>query len=107
MTFNMDRQYPFRKKNSSGDTKWYEDIEIQYSSKFENRIDTKDTLLFNSRYTGEYVTGNELLDYENGFQHNIPLSTNFKILQHFNLTPRVDKANKPIFKIFYEFSRIG
>ncbi len=45
MTFNMDRQYPFRRKNSTGDMKWYEDIEIQYSSKLENRITTKDTLL--------------------------------------------------------------
>jgi len=89
MTFNVDRQYPFRRKNASGETKWYEDIEIQYNSKFENRIETKDTLLFNSSYTDEYITGNNWSDFENGFQHKIPLSTNFKILQHFNLSPRI------------------
>lgn len=81
MTFNMDRQNPFRRKNSTGDTKWYEDIEIQYSSKLENRITTADTLLFH---------GTEFSDFENGFQHNIPLSTNFKILNHFNLSPRLE-----------------
>ncbi|MFC2096265.1 putative LPS assembly protein LptD [Bacteroidota bacterium] len=81
LTFNMDRQYPFRKKNATGEMKWYEDIEIQYTSKLENKITTKDTLLFN---------GTEWSDFENGFQHNIPLSTNFKILQHFNLSPRVE-----------------
>ena len=80
VTFNMDRQYPFRKKNSTGDTKWYEDIEVQYSSKLENRISTYDSLLF---------TDTKWSDFENGFQHNIPLSTNFKILKHFNLSPRV------------------
>ncbi|MBU8893542.1 MAG: LPS-assembly protein LptD [Bacteroidales bacterium] len=81
MTFNMDRQYPFRKKNSSGETKWYEDIEIQYSSKLENRIITPDSLLFN---------GTQISDFENGFQHNIPLSTNFKLLKYFNLSPKVE-----------------
>lgn len=81
MTFNMDRQYPFRRKNSTGDTKWYEDIEIQYNSKLENRITTKDTLLFH---------GTTWDDFENGFQHTIPLSTNFKILKYFNLSPRLE-----------------
>ncbi|MCD4833671.1 MAG: LPS-assembly protein LptD [Bacteroidales bacterium] len=81
MTFNMDRQNPFRRKNPTGDTKWYEDIEIQYSSKLENRITTADTLLFH---------GTEFSDFENGFHHNIPLSTNFKILNHFNLSPRLE-----------------
>lgn len=81
MTLNMDRQYPFRRKNPTGDMKWYEDIEIQYSSKMENRITTKDTLLFH---------GTEWSDFENGFQHSIPLSTNFKILKYFNLSPRVE-----------------
>jgi len=81
ITFNMDRQYPFRSKNSSGDTKWYEDIEVQYSSKMENKISTPDSLLFH---------GTSFSDFENGFQHNIPLSTNFKILKHFNLSPKVE-----------------
>jgi len=81
MTFNMDRQYPFRKENSTGDTKWYEDVEIQYSSKFENRINTIDSVLF---------TETKWTDFENGFQHSVPLSTNFKILQHFNLSPKLE-----------------
>ena len=81
MTFNMDRKNPFRRKNPTGDMKWYEDIEIQYTSKLENRIITKDTLLFN---------GTEWSDFDNGFRHSIPLSTNFKILKYFNLSPRLE-----------------
>jgi len=90
LTFNMDRQYPFRRKNATGETKWYEDIELQYSSKLQNQISTADTLLFKSDYGDEYVTGTKWSDFENGFQHSVPLSTNFKILQYFNLSPRVE-----------------
>jgi len=81
LTFNVDRQYPFRKKNASGEMKWYENIELQYSSKAENRISTADTLLFNNT---------KFSDFQNGFQHQIPISTNFKILKYFNLSPRVE-----------------
>jgi len=81
ITFNMNRQYPFRKKNASGKSKWYEDIEVQYSSKLENRVSTLDSLLF---------TETEFSDFENGFQHNIPVSTNFKLLKYFNLSPKLE-----------------
>ncbi|HRW63158.1 MAG TPA: putative LPS assembly protein LptD, partial [Bacteroidales bacterium] len=81
MTFNVDRQYPFRKKNASGEMKWYENIELQYSSKAENRISTADSLLFNDT---------KFSDFQNGFQHQVPISTNFKILKYFNLSPRVE-----------------
>jgi lipopolysaccharide assembly outer membrane protein LptD (OstA) len=81
LTFNMDRKNPFRSKNSTGDTKWYEDIEVQYNSKLENKITTADSLLF---------TETTFSDFENGFQHSIPISTNFKILQYFNLSPRLE-----------------
>lgn len=80
ITFDMSRQYPFRRKNASGKTRWYEDIEVQYSSKLENKISTKDSLLF---------TDTKFSDFRNGFQHNIPVSTNFKLLKHFNLSPRL------------------
>lgn len=81
LTFNMDRKNPFRRKNPTGDMKWYEDIEIQYNSKLENRITTVDSLLF---------TKTTFSDFENGFQHTIPLSTNLKILKYFNLSPRLE-----------------
>ncbi len=81
ITFNMNRQNPFRRKNSTGDTKWYEDIEVQYSSEMKNTISTKDSLLFNDT---------KWSDFDKGFKHNIPISTNIKILKYFNLTPKVE-----------------
>jgi lipopolysaccharide assembly outer membrane protein LptD (OstA) len=80
LTFNMDRQYPFRKKNRSGDMKWYEDIEISYKSKMENRLHTVDSLLF---------TETKFSDFENGFQQDIPLRTNIKILNFLTISPQV------------------
>jgi lipopolysaccharide assembly outer membrane protein LptD (OstA) len=81
ITFDMNRQYPFRRKNASGKSRWYEDIEVQYSSKLENKLSTTDSLLF---------TETKFTDFKNGFQHNIPVSTNFKLLKHFNLSPRLE-----------------
>lgn len=81
LTFNMDRKNPFRRKNASGETKWYEDIEISYRSKLENRITAPDSTIF---------TETQWSDFENGFQHNIPISTNIKILKYFNLSPQVE-----------------
>jgi lipopolysaccharide assembly outer membrane protein LptD (OstA) len=81
LTFNMDRKNPFRKKNATGKMKWYENIEVQYNSKLENKITTIDSLLF---------TETTFSDFENGFQHKVPISTNFKILKHFNLSPKVN-----------------
>jgi len=81
MTFNMNRQYPFRARNKTSDLKWYENIEISYSSKLENRINTYDSLLF---------TSSVLKNFKNGFEHDIPVSANFKILKYFTVTPKVN-----------------
>ena len=81
MTFNMSRQYPFRRKNRSGDMKWYENIEVSYSSKFENRLNTVDSLLFSDT---------QYEDFEYGFQHRIPLRTNIKTLKYLNISPQIE-----------------
>ncbi|MEA3444013.1 MAG: putative LPS assembly protein LptD [Bacteroidota bacterium] len=78
MTFNVARQYPFRKKNKVGDMKWYENIELKYNAKLENQINAGDSVIFTR----------DALDYlKNGFQHDIPVSASFKFWKFFNLTP--------------------
>ena len=79
MSLNMNRIYPFRGKNRAGKSKWYEDIQISYSSTLENRLNTNDTLLFSSR----------LSDFNNAYQHNIPLSLNLKALNYFTISPNL------------------
>lgn len=77
-SFNMSSIYPFRGKTGSGKYKWYENISLQYSSKFDNQIDTYDSVLF------EQETWDNM---RNAFQHNIPLSVNFKIGKLVTITP--------------------
>jgi len=79
VSFNMNRIYPFRSKKSAGD-KWYQQIQLSYTSFFDNRISTADTLLFTSKVWENMNTG---------FRHEIPISYNYKPrkLRNFNISP--------------------
>ena len=81
VTFNMNRQYPFRAGGKTSGFKWYENIEVSCNSKLENRINTYDSLLF---------TSSVYKNFKNGFEHDIPVSANFKLLKYFTFTPKVN-----------------
>jgi len=76
---NMNRIYPFRRKVTTGKAKWYENIQLSYSSTIRNNLNTKDTLLFKSSWD----------DFNMAYRHNIPLSFNLKALNHFTISPSV------------------
>ncbi len=78
IAFNMSRQFPFKRKKPIGKPKWYEKIGISYTSSFRNTLNTKDSLLFRNE---------SLEQMKYGFQHSIPISTSFKLLKHFSLSP--------------------
>ncbi len=80
MTFNMARQYPFRSDASVGDSRWYENIQVSYSAKIDNRINTTESMLFKPA---------TLQEMRNGFQHDMPVSANFRMLNIINITPSV------------------
>lgn len=86
VSFNMGRINPFERKKRVGPKKWYEDIQLSYNSLLENRIKTKDSLLF---------TNQVWTNMNNGFRHEIPLSLNIKpfkrvaALQSMTITPNV------------------
>jgi hypothetical protein len=68
-SFNASTMYPFRKKESTGKYKWYENIGFSYNSRFAGKIATRDTMLF---YTTTWENMNT------GFTHTIPLVINLK-----------------------------
>ena len=73
---NVERVYPFVKKN--GQKKGIiKNINLQYSFRGENRINTTDSLFFKK---GMFD------DARYGMKHTIPLSTNFKVLKHFSVS---------------------
>ena len=78
LTISLSNIYPFKRKKAVGEERWYEKISLRYTGRFKNSIDTKDYLLFKS---------NLIKDWENGMQHEVPISATFTLFKYFNLTP--------------------
>ncbi|MCK4676533.1 MAG: LPS-assembly protein LptD [Bacteroidales bacterium] len=85
VSFNINRFFPFRRKQQVGKLKWYENISVNYSMNAENRINTLDTLLFNE---------NVYKDFKNGMKHYIPISSSVKLLKFFNLTNSINYTER-------------
>lgn len=81
LSLSLVTQYPFKKKDSEGTPKWYEKIGVGYSSTLQNHLNNKDTVFF---------TDNTVRKMQNGMQHNIPISTSFKVFKYFTLSPSVN-----------------
>lgn len=77
---SVDRVYPFVGKD--GVKKGFlKNINLQYNLNGQNSIRTKDSLLFKSKFK----------DIANvGFQHSIPLSTNYKLFKYFSASSSVN-----------------
>ena len=80
IAFNVQRIYPFKRKNQIGKQRWYEKIGVSYSLRMENRVSTVDTSFF---------TRSTLDKMRNGVIQTIPISTSFKALRYFTVSPSV------------------
>ncbi len=80
-SFSAGRIYPFKGKNSSGTSKWYQEIQLSYTASLDNQIDTKDSLLFTSAVWKHM---------KNGFKHDIPLSLQFRPFKNFSISPSLN-----------------
>jgi len=97
VSFNVSRINPFKRKKAIGAQRWYEKIGSSYSMRATNYIQTKDTLLFKEE---------SLKEFRNGIQHNIPVSTSFKLLKYFTMSPSVSYTERWYFKTTqYEWDR--
>ena len=73
---NVDRVFPFAP--GDGPKKGFiKNLNLQYSVRSDNRINTTDSLFFTSQM---------FKDAKVGMQHSIPLSTNFKVFKHFSVS---------------------
>ena len=77
VNISLNRIYPFKRKKSVGDERWYEKISLQYTGSITNSISTKDNLLFKTPLT----------QWENGMQHKIPVSATFNLFRYINIVP--------------------
>ncbi len=92
-SFSASTVYPFRKKNGSGDYKWYENIGLSYTANFKNQIYTIDTMLFESETW-------ENLNY--GFQHTVPFVINLKTDKIKMLTISPSLSYKGVMNSWYQ-----
>jgi lipopolysaccharide assembly outer membrane protein LptD (OstA) len=74
LQISVDRLYPFAGKD---DTKkgFFKNINLQYNLSGKNSIITTDSLFFKPQM---------FRDAQNGVQHDIPISTNFKLFKYFS-----------------------
>jgi hypothetical protein len=77
VSFNATRFYPLRRKTRVGALRWYEDISVNYTMNARNQVTTTDSLFFRPE---------TLDDFLNGVKHTIPVTSNLKVLKHFNLS---------------------
>ena len=73
---SLGRIYPFASKTGSKKG-IIQNINLQYSVRGENRINTNDSFFFKKEMFDNAVAG---------FQHSIPISTNFKLFKYFSLS---------------------
>ncbi len=86
--FNMARQMPFKGMGNKTKTQWYENIQVSYSARIENNINTYDSILF-----GENGFDKALRQADNGLKHTVPISMNIK-------SPRFIQKNVPFLRSF-------
>lgn len=96
LSFSLSRYYPFKRKVKVGAERWYEKISMTYSGRLSNSITTKQNELKNKSL---------LKDWNNGMQHNIPISATFTLLNYINVTPSfnfTDRTYKQKTRQYYD-----
>lgn len=89
VNFQMQTIFPFKRKQSVGEKKFYEKIALQYSSSLRNEIQTKDSL---------FLTSKMFDNARFGIEHKAGLNTNFNFLKYFNFSPSVNYTENWLLK---------
>jgi hypothetical protein len=87
--FVVQRIFPLKRKTVIGSERWFEKIGVSLTSSMKNEIATKEYLLF---------TPASLNNFRNGVQHTVPISTSFKTMKYFTITPSINLTERWYFK---------
>ncbi|MNX72743.1 hypothetical protein D3C86_1041110 [compost metagenome] len=85
ISLNVSSFNPFDSKDRVGEQKWYQRINVGYSFQAQNTVNTKDSLLFSS---GGFKR------FQNGFQHNIPISLSLNAFKYFQFNTSVNYTER-------------
>ncbi len=80
IAFSVTRINPFKSKTKVGPEKWYENIGLNYTAVASNQVQTSDSLFFKEQ---------TLKKMRNGMKQSSSMSTSFKILKYFSLSPSI------------------
>ncbi|MFA9214997.1 MAG: putative LPS assembly protein LptD [Candidatus Methylacidiphilales bacterium] len=85
IAFTVAAFNPFKPKNKVTAEYWYEQINMSYSTSFNNSFTTTDTTLFRSRESGAWT---KFIDttFRYGITHNLPINTSFKLFKFYVLS---------------------
>lgn len=83
INFRVSQIYPLRRKERVGAIKWYENIGFTYTAELKNTIQTKESELGESF---KHIAR----DWQNGFQHSVPLSTSINLVKDLSLSPSIN-----------------
>ena len=78
LTINMSMIAPLKRKNAIGPERWYEKIKMSYSGNLQNSIRTKQD---------DFLNQNLIRDWQNGMNHQIPVSATYSLFNYINITP--------------------
>ncbi|NOR86000.1 MAG: hypothetical protein GQ527_00180, partial [Bacteroidales bacterium] len=94
MSLSGTRFYPFRRKESVGTLKWYENISVKYSVVAKNQINIADSLIFTPGWE-QY--------FQNGMKHTVPISSSIKVLKYLNWTNSVNLNSRWYSQYYNEY----
>jgi len=80
---------PFDSKDRVGEQKWYQRITMGYSMQGRNSINSTE---------GELFSEESIKKFQNGVQHNIPISLSLNVLQYFQFNTSVNYTERWYFQ---------
>ena len=94
ITFNVNRFYPFKRKNRVGKERFYEQISFQYGATMQNKIAFK---------ASEFAFDKSMLNrMQNGVNHTFSIGLpGFTLLKYFQFTPSVSYGMNWFFREQY------
>ena len=87
---SVARIYPFAPESGTK-SGIIDNINFQYNLRAENRYNTNDSIFFKPEM---------FRDANSGFQHSIPINTNFKLFNYFSVSAGTNYEEKWVFKTF-------
>jgi len=89
IAFNMQRIYPFKRKQQIGRQRWYEKIGVTYALNADNAVSRIDSMFFRK---------STLMQMRNGIKQSVTTSTNFKAFKYFTINPSVSYNERWFFQ---------